>query len=69
MTIARERALTNAWVEVATWAALWPISFFTAWVLLDCPAGRPHHPSRKHRHHDLAVPDPIAHAGEQDLFA
>lgn len=69
MTIARDAAVTGAWVEAATWAALWPMSFFTAWVLFDCPSGRPHRASRKHRHLDLAVPDPIAHAGEQDLFA
>lgn len=69
MTIARNAAVPDAWAEAVTWAALWPVSLFTAWVLLDCPAGRPHHASRKQGHRDLAVPEPIAHASEQDLFA
>ncbi|MCX8475485.1 MAG: hypothetical protein MT490_06770 [Sphingomonas sp.] len=69
MATERDAAVTDAWVEAAEWAALWPVSVFTAWVLIDCPAGRPHRRAHKRRHHDLAVPEPIERAGEHDLFA
>jgi hypothetical protein len=68
MTIAHNDPVIEAWVNAAGWAALWPVSLFTAWVLFACPAGRSHH-AGKHRHHDLEVPEPVGHAREQDLFA
>lgn len=69
MAMERAAAAADPWIEAAEWATLWPVSIFTAWVLLDCPAGRPHRRARERRHADLAVPEPIESAGEHDLFA
>jgi hypothetical protein len=50
------------WLQPVQWWTAW----WNAWLTLSVPHYRTHSPATGHR---FVVPDPIARAEEQDLFA